>query len=130
MVKFSHVIFYIKDMNRTISFYQKAFGIGLRFLDESGVYAELETGDVKLAFVLENIANSNLPSGYYKNDPAKLPAGCEIVFTTDDVQSTFNNALKVGAIKVTDPEKKPWGQTIAYVLDPEGVLIEIGSKMP
>lgn len=126
---FSHIIFYVKDLHKTLEFYKKAFDLKPRFLADTGNYAELETGPITLAFVTEETASKHLPKGYYKNDPDKLPAGCEIVFTVDNVQKALDKVLKAGAMKVTDPENKPWGQTIAYVRDPEGILIEISSKM-
>lgn len=129
MIKFSHVIYYIKDIEGTLKFYQNAFGITSRYVHESGSYAELETGAVALAFVTENMIDTLLPNGYYKNDPTKVPAGCEIVFTSNNVQETFENALKAGATQVAAPEVKPWGQTVAYVRDPEGILVEIASVM-
>jgi lactoylglutathione lyase len=32
-------------------------------------------------------------------------------------------------MQVAEPKTKPWGQTVAYVRDPDGVLVEIGSEM-
>lgn len=129
MLKLSHVIFYVKDMQATLKFYENAFDIKTRYIHEGGVYAELETGATSLAFITEKAIDTMLPGGYYKNDPAKMPAGCEIVFTSANVQETFENAIKAGATKVSNPEVKPWGQTVAYVRDPEGILVEIASVM-
>ncbi len=129
MVKFSHIIFYVKDISSTIAFYKKAFDIDVRFLHESGTYAELETGSIALAFVSESLADMNLPHGYYKNNPQDLPAACEIVFTVSNVHEAFEKAAKAGASKLIEPQEKPWGQTIAYVRDPQGIFIEIASEM-
>jgi catechol 2,3-dioxygenase-like lactoylglutathione lyase family enzyme len=129
MTTFTHIVFYVKDLPKTLEFYQKAFDLKTRFLAETGNYAELETGQVTLAFVKEDAAGKHLPQGLYKNDPTKLPGGCEILFTADDVYKSVDKALQADATIVTDPEDKPWGQTIAYLRDPEGILIEISSKM-
>ena len=55
-----------------------------RFVHESGQYAEMETGGTTLSFTSNELAKSNLPEGFQKNDLAHLPAGIEIAFTTDD----------------------------------------------
>jgi catechol 2,3-dioxygenase-like lactoylglutathione lyase family enzyme len=62
-------------------------------------------------------------------DRANPPAGIEIGFTTDDVVATFAQAVAAGAIALVEPREKPWGQTVAYVRDPDGVLVEICSPM-
>ncbi|VAW19590.1 Lactoylglutathione lyase [hydrothermal vent metagenome] len=56
-------------------------------------------------------------------DPGK-PA-FEIAFETDDVEAGITKAIAAGATLQREPEKMPWGQTIAYVSDPNGFLIEI-----
>jgi catechol 2,3-dioxygenase-like lactoylglutathione lyase family enzyme len=64
-------------------------------------------------------------AGYRRNDPAEPPAGVEIGFVTDDVPAAWDAALAAGAIVVSPPTTKPWGQTVAYVRDLDGMLIEI-----
>ena len=50
---------------------------------------------------------------------------CEGSFVTDDVASAYKKALAAGAAKVTPPKEKPWGQTVAYVRDLNGFLVEL-----
>ena len=42
----------------------------------------------------------------------------------DDVEASFRRALASGAVEVKPPEKKPWGQTVGYVRDLNGFLVE------
>ena len=128
-MKFSYTILYVSNVNHAVAFYEKAFGIESRFIHESGQYAEMETGSTALAFTSNELAESNLPQGFRKNDLSDLPAGIEIAFTTDDVSGAFNRAVEAGAIAVAEPQTKPWGQQVAYVRDLEGVLVEIASPM-
>ncbi len=125
MSLFSYVILYVEDLEKIISFYEKAFDLELRFISEEKVYAELKTENTTLAFATHAQARSNLPYDYDKISPDKPPQGFEIAFTTTDMEKTLNKAIKAGATKVTDSIEKPWGQTICYVRDPEGFLIEI-----
>jgi len=128
-VSFSHTIVYVKGILQLLPFYEKAFGFLPKFVHESGMYAELDTGATTLAFADEALGHANLPQGYIKHDKNGLPLACEIVFTVHDVQKAYDKALQAGAIKVAAPQEKPWGQTVAYVRDPYGVLIEIASHM-
>jgi lactoylglutathione lyase len=41
------------------------------------------------------------------------------------VAAAWDAALAAGAIVVSPPRTKPWGQTVAYVRDLEGMLVEI-----
>ncbi len=38
-------------------------------------------------------------------------------------------AANAGVTKTAGPKVKPWGQTVAYVRDPDGVLVEIAGEM-
>jgi len=47
----------------------------------------------------------------------------------DDVPAAHARALKAGARELAAPKQKPWGQTVSYVRDPNGVLVELCSPM-
>ena len=49
----------------------------------------------------------------------------EIVLVTDDVKSALEKALLNKATLVKKPEKKSWGQTVAYIRDIDNNLIEL-----
>ena len=127
-MRFAYAIAYVRDVERSVAFYEQAFSLQRRFVDESGQYAEMETGETTLAFASNELGASNLPGGFRRNDPAEPPAGVEIAFLTEDVNAAFRIALEAGATSVTEPITKPWGQTVAYVRDRDGMLIEIGSQ--
>ena len=128
-MRFAYTIAYVRDVERSVTFYEQAFGLQRRFVDESGQYGEMETGETTLAFACTELGASNLPGGIRRNDPAEPPAGVEIAFVTEDVDATFRSVLEAGATRVAEPKTKPWGQIVAYVRDPDGVLVEIGSQM-
>lgn len=132
MVRFSHVIYYVKNVHDAVDFYQKAFDMQLSWIHVSGTYAELETGDITLAFAQDVLGEDNLPNGYYKNDLQQLPSGSEIVFvatTVEEVDEAVKKALQAGAVLVAPVQQKPWTRAVGYVRDPQGILIEIASKM-
>lgn len=127
-MKFGYTIIYVSDVESTINFYQKAFKLEQSFLHESKQYGELNTGDIKLAFASDSLAESNGVK-FVKNDAKKEPAGFEIALITNDVKQGYKHALSNGAIAVKEPTIKPWGQEVAYVRDLNGIVVEICSPM-
>jgi len=128
-MRFSYTILYVKDVTQAIAFYERALGLKQRFIDESKQYAEMDTGGTALAFATNEFANANLPQGLQENSLSKLPAGIEIGFVTEDVAAAFKQAVAAGAVAVAAPQVKPWGQTVGYIRDLDGILIELGSSI-
>ena len=127
-ISFRYTIIYVPDVAAALDFFGRAFGFETRFTDPSGDYGELITGDTTLAFVSEQLATSNIGS-FQPNRADAAPAGIEVALITSDVAAAVDQALAAGATSLTDPEEKPWGQVVAYVREPNGVLIEIGSDV-
>jgi uncharacterized glyoxalase superfamily protein PhnB len=128
-MNYAYTILYVEDVPQTVAFYEKAFGLKQRFIHESEQYAEMETDSTTLAFASIELAKSNLPQGFQDNSLPHLPPGIEIGFTTQDVSAAFENAVDSGACIVVKPKLKPWGQTVAYLRDLNGILISINSPM-
>lgn len=126
MTRFAYTILYVEDVARSLDFYRRAFGLAERFRHESGDYGELDTGATTLAF-----SSTALMRQLGKHPAAARPdAPCfEIALTTDDVEAALRRALDAGAAPIRAPERMPWGQTIAYVADPDGVLVELCTPM-
>ena len=128
-MKFSYTILYVKDVAQSVAFYEKAFGLKQQFIHESKQYAEMQTGGTTLAFASNELAKSNLPQGFQENSLLNLPAGIEVGFVTDDIAAALSRAIEAGGVVVVDAKIKPWGQTVAYVRDLDGILVEIASPM-
>jgi uncharacterized glyoxalase superfamily protein PhnB len=126
-MKFAYCIIYVPNVPETVAFYEKAFGLQRRFVHESGEYAELETGDTALAFAAESLVGAN--HEFVPNRASAKPAGAEVGLVTDDVQAAFDHAISAGAVRELEPTVKPWGQTVSYVRDNNGFLVEICSKV-
>lgn len=128
MNRLGTVIFYVSDVAKTMAFFEKAFGLQRSFIDPSGHYGQLETGSTALGFASLELAKQNLPQGFRSINTKELP-GFEISFTAKDIHRSVTHAVKSGAELIASPEEKPWGQTVAYVRDFNGILIEIASDM-
>ncbi len=126
IMKFGYTILYVEDVTSTLSFYQQAFGLTERFLHESGGYGELETGATALAFASRGMLREmHKPT----SPPSPDAPSFEIALTTDDVAGALKRSLDAGAALVQDTKVMPWGQTIAYVRDLNGFLVELCTPM-
>ena len=129
MIKLAYTIAYVADVERTISFYEEAFGLQRRFVTPEADYGELITGETTLSFASFDMAKANLPNGYEESSLTKKPFAIEIAFSTDDVEGLFAKAIAAGATKEAEPEYKSHGQWVGYVRDINGLLVEICSPM-
>ncbi len=119
---YRYTILYVADVPATLAFYQAAFGFEIAFLHDGNDYAELATGQTKLAF------SSHALMAQIGKDVATEPPlkpSYELAFEVPDVAAAIARATSAGAVLVQDPTDMPWGQTIGYVRTPEGTLVEL-----
>lgn len=128
-MQFGYTILYVKDVKKTLEFYESCFGLKRSFLADTNEYGELATGDTKLAFASTTMADKNGVKIDTRSLPKDFSPPFEIAFVTNDVYASYNAAVEKGAVKVKDPEQKPWGQLVGYVRDMNGILVEICSPM-
>lgn len=129
-MKLGYVIAYVADVEASLAFYERAFGLTRRFLHEGGDYGELDTGATVLAFASHGLGEANLPGGYVAvdADPERAP-GVEFALVTEDVAGAHDRAVAVGARSLRAPATKPWGQVVAWVRCPDGTLVELCTPM-
>lgn len=123
---FRYTILYVDNVTESMDFFCRAFGFEQAFIHEGGDYGELSTGETKLAF-----SSTDLMKQLGKNPQAPSAANptFEIALETDNVAVALARAIDAGATLVQDAHEQPWGQTISYVTDPNGYLIEICSAV-
>jgi lactoylglutathione lyase len=126
-MKFSHITLFVKDVARTVKFYEQAFGLKQGFADDSGLFAELESEGKSLHVAAIEAVEPNFPESFQSTSLSNLPVGIEVCFLTENVGAALAIALNAGATSYIEPQVKPWGQTVAYVRDLDGILIEIGN---
>jgi lactoylglutathione lyase len=128
-VRLGWVILYVADVAASVEFYERAFGLSRRFVAEGGDYAELETGSTALAFAAHELAGRNVPIAYRATTRRRQPPAFEVALVTDDVPAAVTRAVEAGAALIAPPHEQPWGQTVAYVRDREGVLVELATPV-
>ena len=128
-MKYGYTIIYVPSVEETLEFYKKAFGFDIKFIHESKAYGELATGETTLAFASHEMGDMNLGDKYSRINIDDIPFGMELSFITEDVDAAFKKAVAAGAVPFKEPEKKPWGQVVAYVRAADGSMIEIGTPV-
>ncbi len=121
-MQFGGTVLYVDEVSAAVDFYRRAFGLELRFFDETLGFAELETGGSMLAIAAHSLGEMLMPQKYLRPAGGQ-PAGVEIAFLTSDVSASFDKAIAEGATPISSPRRMPWGLEVAYVRAPEGTII-------
>ena len=107
-MKLGYIILYVPSVADAALFYESAFGMECGFKHEGGDYAEMVTGETKLAFASETLADSH-GFAYRKTKSSEDAPSVELALVTTDVQAAFEKAIAAGAT----PAKHPTGRLIA-----------------
>ena len=126
--KLGWVIVYVPDVEAAIGFYERSFDLKRRFVAPDASFGELDTGETRLSFASEELGGSHFEQGF-RRPSADQPFNIEVVLVFDDVDAAFARALENGATALAQPGKTDWGQTIAYVRDPFGTLLELATPV-
>ncbi|WZZ19384.1 hypothetical protein YC2023_112473 [Brassica napus] len=156
---FAYTVVYVKDVAKSVEFYSRAFGHNVRRLDESHRFVhifflpqfiffliwlvvmrernlcmyrwgELESGQTTIAFTPRHQHETDDLTGKVQathSDPERAPI--EVCFCYPDVDAAFKRAVENGAVAVSEPEDKEWGQKVGYVRDIDGIVVRIGSHV-
>lgn len=128
-MKLAYTILYVPSVAESLRFFEAAFGLTRRFLHESGLYGELDTGATTLAFAAHEMGERNFPGGHVRASDSKAPLGMELGLATADVPAAHARALAAGAKELAAPASKPWGQVVSYLRAPDGCLVELCTPM-
>ena len=125
----SYVVLYVENIQKTIDFYTRAFGLKHKFTHESGDYAEMDTGATTLAFGSKALVKNGIGLECSFSSKENLPFGVQITLGPDDVKSAYKSAIENGAIPLHEPEIKPWNFEVAFVRDIDGHLVELAKDL-
>jgi len=124
MLQMKYVIIYVSNFEESLAFYCNQLGLSIR--NNHGSYIELDTGSTILAMILKE--NVNEMTGLPK--PSDISSQTfELGFITEDVVGIIEKLRENGVKIIKEPIEKPWGQTVAYVADPDQHYIEICSPI-
>ena len=86
-------ILYVPGVPAARAFFGKAFGLSVRYLDESATYGELEPGATTLAFAAHSLGDSSFPGGPVHAGSSPQPLEMEIALVTPDVAAAHAAAI-------------------------------------
>jgi lactoylglutathione lyase len=132
LTRVRYIVFYVEDVPAALEFYERAFGFERLHLDteENGAYGELATGETTLAFASHELVAQHLPVPFRAHAPGEDPAGVELTLELEDLDAGLASALEHGATLVASPELKAWGQRVAFIRDPDGLLVSLTDPPP
>lgn len=123
------VIVYVDDPAAASAFYADTFGLRPEFSSPDGSYAQLDTGQTKLAFASYALGEANLPGGVRRAGSDEQPANVELTLVSDRVDDAYAAALAAGCQGLASPKDEPRGQRVAWVRDPFGTLLELATPL-
>lgn len=108
----------------------RAFSQTTKFITPEKDYGELIGLEncPPLAFALKSLAKDSTGLDVATR-PTDIALPFEVAFITEDVDAAVDKALAAGATLAKAAVKKPWGQTVAYVRDCNGFLIELCTEV-
>lgn len=116
------------DLLGTRAFYEKVFhAVQTYRFPETGepVFLVLRVGDGQLGLGVGTAA------ALYGDSP--LPAtghAVDLCVYVEDLPAVLAAARRAGAAVPVDAEATPWGETVAYVRDPEGTMLLVVQSGP
>ena len=104
------VIIFTPHMEELARFYQQAFDLGE--YNTSPKHLGQQVGPVYLGFDQDDEMTTASPS-------------VTLWFTVDDIQSTYELLIELGAQDRYAPTRKPWGAVLAAVYDLDGNMLSL-----
>jgi len=115
-------IIYVSDQLRSKEFYSKVLNLEPS-LDVPGMTEFTLEDNCKLGIMPEKgIAKILGDKTRHPSEGNGIPR-CEIYLYVNKVDEYYNRAIGVGAKEVSPPMQRDWGDTVAYVTDPDGHIV-------
>ncbi len=126
VTKLSAVTILTDNFDAMVSFYQSVFGFEL--VAATGGYAQFENTPLAIA-ERQTIYDASGYKGFI--EPVKGQR-FELAFEVSEpalVDEVYLKAISFGANSILPPENKPWGQRVAFFVDPDGNVHDVFSKL-
>lgn len=115
-------IIYVADQDRSRAFYEAVLD-SKPVLDVPGM-TEFRLSDTSAIGIMpeEGIA-SLLGDGVPPPQSGNGIPRCEIYLIVSDPADTYQRLLRAGGKGISSPEPRPWGDIVAYGVDPDGHIV-------
>jgi lactoylglutathione lyase len=120
---------WVADVPASVRFHEDGLGGVVDHAHDDGSYAEVQLGSMTLGLVAEAEARRHLPVPFRPYADTDVPAAFELYLEVPDADEVAARAIAAGATLLAPPSDKPWGRRVAYLRDPNGVVVELASPL-
>jgi lactoylglutathione lyase len=110
-----------QDLGGTVAFYREVFGGEqvYQFPPEGEAdYVSLKVGDGQVS-----LGRGTGPAMYGETPLPATGHAVDVCIYVEDLGATIDRARAAGVRIPVEPAAMPWGETVAYVQDPEGTML-------
>lgn len=124
----SEFILYVSDQEKSSRFYEVLFRTKPT-LEVPGITELTISSKLKIGLMPNSgIAKILTPITVHPEKGNGIPR-CELYFYVKNIELEFQNALKAGAIIVSEIADRDWGDRVCYFADSDGHIIAFAEKI-
>ncbi|WKW46906.1 VOC family protein [Myroides sp. JBRI-B21084] len=126
-IQFVHLILYVDNQQISTDFYTKLLQTQ-PVLNVPGMTEFCLAANLKLGLMPNNgIATILKNKTPHPNTGTGIPR-CELYLYVQNLEQWCTNAKNIGAVLISDIEKRNWGDTACYFADKDGHIIAFATK--
>lgn len=118
-------ILYVRDQVLSRDFYTKLFSMQA-VLDVPGMTSFQLSPFVRLGLMPSSGIVKLLPTIQHPDKGHGIPA-CELYLKVDHIYQSYDHAVAIGVDLLSEPLARDWGDTVFYLMDPDGHIIAFAS---
>ncbi len=123
--RLGYVVRFVADLEPAVAFYRDVLGQHLTKRTEH--WAQFDCGSLRLGLYERTAMAAQL--GVDAAALGTAPGALELAFEVPDCDAAFTAAVAAGAPGFSPPQTRYWGERTGYVLDPDGGLVELYTRV-
>jgi lactoylglutathione lyase len=123
--RLGYVVRFVGDLDASVRFYADV--LGQRLTKRGGHWAQFDCGSVTLG-LYERAAMARV-LGVADEAFGTAPGALELAFEVADADAAHAAAVAAGARSFSAPQDRSWGERTGYILDPDGGLVELYTRL-
>ena len=124
--RLGYVVRFVGALAPAVDFYAGVLGLALTKRTEH--WAQFDCGSIRLGLYERQAMAEVL--GIEEARLGTPPGAVELAFEVEDVDEAHRAAVAAGAASLQAPRDRYWGERTAYLLDPDGGLVELFTRTP